>query len=330
MAVRFHRLLAHRRHRGRAPRRTAALQLPSLGLVTAALGVLVALALWVWPHGYSGRVGAVPTGAGLTPALALAGSAAALSLGVFVRLRRLARAQSAELGDLHAAGEILRAILGTTGNGVILADPGLRIRIFNPAAEILFRRLCDETLSVPVAALIPGLATPAAVAPAAGEVAESPRVRHCNGVRTGVEFPARLLLRNLTLDGAPWLLILVEDLTESERAEARLDYLEHRDPLTGLSNRRTIERLIEASLGDPERAERPHALCLIDLDHFKIGHVLGLQIIAEWAETPAVVEVLRGLGVDFAQGYGVGAPVALADLRFDDDEEDDLSANERK
>ncbi|AUB84874.1 diguanylate cyclase [Candidatus Thiodictyon syntrophicum] len=293
----------------------------SLGLVTAALGVLVALALWVWPHGYPGRVGAAPAGAGLTLALALAGSAAALSLGVFVRLRRLARAQTAELGDLRAAGEILRAILGTTGKGVILADPGLRIRIFNPAAEILFRRLCDETLSVPVTALIPSLATPAAVAPAAGEAAESPRVRHCHGVRAGVEFPARLLLRNLTLDGAPWLLILVEDLTESERAEARLDYLEHHDPLTGLSNRRTIERLIGASIADPERAERPHALCLIDLDHFKIinatcGHAAGDKLLKQLgriiaARLPTATAMARLGGDEFAALF-VGDAVADA------------------
>jgi EAL domain-containing protein (putative c-di-GMP-specific phosphodiesterase class I) len=47
-----------------------------------------------------------------------------------------------------------------------------------------------------------------------------------------------------------------------------------------------------------------------------VGHVLKLQTIAEWAETPAVVEILSDLGVDFAQGYGVGAPVALEDLRL--------------
>ncbi len=190
------------------------------------------------------------------------------------------------MGDLRAADEILRAILGTTGKRVILADPWLRIRIFNPAAEILFRRLSEETPSVPVTVLIPGLAIPAVVAPTAGEPAESPCVHHLNGVRTGVEFPARLLLCNLTLDGASWLLILVEDLTESERAEARLDYLEHHDPLTDLRNRRAIERLIGASLADPERADWPHALCLIDLDHFKIinatcGHAAGNKLLKQ-------------------------------------------------
>ncbi len=30
--------------------------------------------------------------------------------------------------------------------------------------------------------------------------------------------------------------------------------------------------------------------------------------IAEWAENAEIVEVLRGLGVDYAQGYGISQP----------------------
>jgi EAL domain-containing protein (putative c-di-GMP-specific phosphodiesterase class I) len=44
--------------------------------------------------------------------------------------------------------------------------------------------------------------------------------------------------------------------------------------------------------------------------------VLGLETIAEWAETPELVEALRTIGVDYAQGYGVGEPVALENLRL--------------
>jgi diguanylate cyclase (GGDEF)-like protein/PAS domain S-box-containing protein len=45
-----------------------------------------------------------------------------------------------------------------------------------------------------------------------------------------------------------------------------------------------------------------------------IGHVLGIRIIAESVENEAIVTRLRDLGVDFAQGYGLGSPVPLADL----------------
>jgi diguanylate cyclase (GGDEF)-like protein/PAS domain S-box-containing protein len=40
----------------------------------------------------------------------------------------------------------------------------------------------------------------------------------------------------------------------------------------------------------------------------EIGHLTGKQTIAEWAENVEIIEVLRGLGVDYAQGYGVSQP----------------------
>jgi EAL domain-containing protein (putative c-di-GMP-specific phosphodiesterase class I) len=39
-----------------------------------------------------------------------------------------------------------------------------------------------------------------------------------------------------------------------------------------------------------------------------IGHVMGKKIVAESVETPAVLDKLRELGVDYAQGFEVGAP----------------------
>ncbi|MFT5532751.1 MAG: diguanylate cyclase (GGDEF)-like protein/PAS domain S-box-containing protein [Burkholderiaceae bacterium] len=42
----------------------------------------------------------------------------------------------------------------------------------------------------------------------------------------------------------------------------------------------------------------------------RIGHVMGLQTIAEFVETDAIIAVLREIGVDYAQGYAIGKPVA--------------------
>ena len=39
-----------------------------------------------------------------------------------------------------------------------------------------------------------------------------------------------------------------------------------------------------------------------------IGHVMGLQTIAEFAENDAIIDVLKEIGVDYAQGYGVATP----------------------
>lgn len=40
----------------------------------------------------------------------------------------------------------------------------------------------------------------------------------------------------------------------------------------------------------------------------EIGHLTGKQTIAEFAENVEIIEMLRSLGVDYAQGYGIGMP----------------------
>jgi diguanylate cyclase (GGDEF)-like protein/PAS domain S-box-containing protein len=43
----------------------------------------------------------------------------------------------------------------------------------------------------------------------------------------------------------------------------------------------------------------------------EIGHLMGLRTIAEFVEDDAILAELRGLGVDAAQGFGLGAPAPL-------------------
>ncbi|HEX2605200.1 MAG TPA: EAL domain-containing protein, partial [Oxalicibacterium sp.] len=42
-----------------------------------------------------------------------------------------------------------------------------------------------------------------------------------------------------------------------------------------------------------------------------IGHVMGIQTIAEFVEDDATLAALEDIGVNFAQGYGVGRPEPL-------------------
>ncbi|MFT5588351.1 MAG: diguanylate cyclase (GGDEF)-like protein/PAS domain S-box-containing protein [Bradyrhizobium sp.] len=42
----------------------------------------------------------------------------------------------------------------------------------------------------------------------------------------------------------------------------------------------------------------------------RVGHVMGLQTIAEFVESDAIIAALREIGVDYAQGYAIGKPVA--------------------
>ncbi len=43
----------------------------------------------------------------------------------------------------------------------------------------------------------------------------------------------------------------------------------------------------------------------------EIGHIMGKRTIAEYVENEAVLDVLRKIGVDYAQGYGVSKPQPL-------------------
>jgi diguanylate cyclase (GGDEF)-like protein len=47
----------------------------------------------------------------------------------------------------------------------------------------------------------------------------------------------------------------------------------------------------------------------------QIGHVMGLQTIAEWVENRSTLEELKALGVDYAQGYWVCRPQPLVHER---------------
>jgi EAL domain-containing protein (putative c-di-GMP-specific phosphodiesterase class I) len=45
-----------------------------------------------------------------------------------------------------------------------------------------------------------------------------------------------------------------------------------------------------------------------------IGHVMGKQVIAKSVESETAIQNLREIGVDYAQGYAVGAPRPIEEL----------------
>jgi diguanylate cyclase (GGDEF)-like protein len=62
-----------------------------------------------------------------------------------------------------------------------------------------------------------------------------------------------------------------------------------RDPLTGLYNRRYLEETIERELARAARNNRPVAIVMCDLDHFKLvndthGHMAGDEVLRVFAE----------------------------------------------
>jgi diguanylate cyclase (GGDEF)-like protein len=71
----------------------------------------------------------------------------------------------------------------------------------------------------------------------------------------------------------------IEDITETIRAEARIEHMARHDALTGLANRVLFREEMEKGLVRVARGETLAVLCL-DLDHFKsvndtLGHPVG-------------------------------------------------------
>jgi EAL domain-containing protein (putative c-di-GMP-specific phosphodiesterase class I) len=46
----------------------------------------------------------------------------------------------------------------------------------------------------------------------------------------------------------------------------------------------------------------------------EVGHIMGKKTIAEFVENEQIFNLLNELGVDYAQGYGIGKPVPLDEL----------------
>ncbi len=46
----------------------------------------------------------------------------------------------------------------------------------------------------------------------------------------------------------------------------------------------------------------------------EVGHAMGITTVAEYVETEEVAGMLRAMGVDYGQGFGLAVPVPLADL----------------
>jgi EAL domain-containing protein (putative c-di-GMP-specific phosphodiesterase class I) len=43
----------------------------------------------------------------------------------------------------------------------------------------------------------------------------------------------------------------------------------------------------------------------------EMAHALGMLTVAEFVEDDAVLAILKRIGVDYAQGYGIGRPLPL-------------------
>ncbi len=195
---------------------------------------------------------------------------------------------------LAEAEERLRTLFENAPNGIVLAGLDGRFSAVNPAFERLVGRSADELAGTRVAAivhpedleafdadvraLLPGTATP---------LRADVRLLDAHGDPVWVQLDVAVLR---DADGRPeHLLAQLQDISERRRhAEVLAEIADH-DDLTGLLNRRGLDRELERQAAHARRCGGDGAVLVLDLDHFKYvndthGHKAGDQLIRDVAD----------------------------------------------
>ncbi len=122
---------------------------------------------------------------------------------------------------------------------------------------------------------------------------------------SGREFPAEIAAIAMVYDGAPAILVALNDISQRKEMEAELFSQATTDELTGISNRRHFFMQAERELNRAKRFGRPLATMMLDLDYFKSindnhGHAVGDEVLQGFVkralESLRVSDIIGRLG----------------------------------
>ena len=103
--------------------------------------------------------------------------------------------------------------------------------------------------------------------------------------KDGTSFPADIAISEVRTGAQRLFIGIVRDITERQALMKRLETEAHVDALTGLNNRRMFDRRLEEENRRAQRYDKPYALLMLDIDHFKrindeYGHPAGDAVLA--------------------------------------------------
>lgn len=101
-----------------------------------------------------------------------------------------------------------------------------------------------------------------------------------------VIFYAEVGLSVVVLSNSEIIQVVMRDITERKKHEHKIQHQASHDALTGLINRREFDYKLTSSLNEAIEEDKSHALCMIDLDHFKqvndtSGHAAGDELLIQ-------------------------------------------------
>jgi len=205
---------------------------------------------------------------------------------------------------------IYQRIFEYTPDALLVVDPAGCITLVNAQAETLFGYDRTELIGQPVEMLVPPRFAARHAGYRAGFMAEAHGRQMGAAVelfaqqRHGGELPVDIMLSPMIVDGHPFTLCVVRDITERKAAEdklrqqteelqklhAELKVLASHDGLTGLYNWRAFYEHAGQMLKTAHRRQESTTLLMLDLDHFKqvndrFGHPEGDRVLQAVAST---------------------------------------------
>jgi diguanylate cyclase (GGDEF)-like protein/PAS domain S-box-containing protein len=190
------------------------------------------------------------------------------------------------------------ATLDAMGESVITVDEDGRIDYINHSAELLLGQQVDQVLGktfADVASLVDendrhALGDLAQKALTSGGRVSPSRRAVLVPASGSMERFVEISVTALQLEGkeSSGLVLVLHDTSELRGLTRQMTYQASHDALTGLVNRREFERRLQEALDSAKLGDAGHALCYLDLDHFKVvndtcGHTAGDNMLREIA-----------------------------------------------